>query len=346
MARLRPVIIILLLLAAASGFSQEPYFTQFYNAPIFYNPGFIGFQEGFKARMNYRDHWPKYSNSIKSYHFSGDFGEREIKQIGGFGITANTNKEGDGFIRVDQVGLLGSVRVKVADYWVSQLGIQGSFMQKKIDVTDYIFSDQLDHKHGLILDYSSFGDLETDQTSHPDLNMGAIINYTHRNISTTFGLAVHHVLRPEESFLGLETRTPRKFVVHGDMIILEDRNRAKGFKYNPAIMFENYAGFNTMNIGMNLAKSALYAGIWYRNQQSNFADLQALIFLFGLNIPLTNEFSRMKVMYSYDVTLGQPRATGGTHEIALLFEFDQIRLIKSKSLFKNDYPMLDKPIRF
>ncbi|MEZ5194867.1 MAG: type IX secretion system membrane protein PorP/SprF [Bacteroidales bacterium] len=99
-------------------------------------------------------------------------------------------------------------------------------------------------------------------------------------------------------------------------------------------------------MGSNVSKSVLYAGMWYRNRQSKIYDYQAFILLVGLNIPMVNKYSRLKLMYSYDLDLSPMTGSGGAHEITLRFEFDQIHLVKSQDNFANEYPIIYDPVIF
>ncbi|MBN3034004.1 MAG: PorP/SprF family type IX secretion system membrane protein [Bacteroidales bacterium] len=337
---------VILLFVLNGVFSQEPYFSQFYNAPVFYNPANVGFYKGFKARIKYRNQWPQYFDDIKNYLFTMDFAEHNLPGVGGAGLVFNSNREGTGFIKRTLFGLAASSRIKIGKTLTTQLGLMGSLVQKQIDYEQYIFSDQLDHRHGLIYPQSSFEPGSDNKVTYPDLTLGWMGNYMEENTSFTVGLAVHHVLKPDESFLGLGSYVPRRWIAHTDLIFVQRRNPRKGFKFNPAIQYEYQAGFNTFCIGLNMSKSALYTGVWYRNKQSNFIDYQALILMGGVKIPMVDEDSRLILTYSYDIGLSGMKATGGAHEISINFEFDRINIFKSKSYFANDYPMLEKTMRF
>lgn len=329
-----------------SGNSQEAYYSQFYNSPAYYNPATIGLHKGLKVRINYRDQWPQYNDDLKTYNFSMDVAERFMPGSGGFGIIFNTNKEGSGFIKRNMVGVLGSVRIRLNRYWVSQVGFSGTWVQKQIDAKNFIWSDQIDNRHGLLYPYSSFSGLTSESLSYPDLNLGGVLHYEKRLITATLGLAVHHIFKPNESFFNLDIRVPRKYVFHGSMVILQQTNPRKGFKFNPGLLFENQNGFNTFTMGMNVKRSILYAGLWYRNKQSQIYNYQSAIIMAGVEIPMVDENSRLKLMYSYDLGLTGLKGTGGAHEISLKFEFDLIHLIKSDSYFANDFPVVNKPLRF
>jgi type IX secretion system PorP/SprF family membrane protein len=326
--------------------SQEAYYSQFYNTPTYYNPAMVGLNQGLNIRIGYRDQWPQYSDDLKTYNLSVDLAERFMPGAGGLGIIFNTNKEGQGFIKRTMIGAMGSARIKINRYWVSQVGFMAAYVQKQINDEDFIWSDQLDDKHGLLYPQSSFTGFPEENISYPDLSLGGAVNYEKRYIVANFGFAMHHLTRPNESFSSLEIRLDRKYVVHTDFVILQISNPKKGFKFNPGLLYEYMSGFHTFTLGSNIAKSVLYTGIWYRNKQSQIYNYQALILLAGINIPMVNQYSRLKLMYSYDISINNMTGAGGAHEITLRFEFDQIHLFKSSSSFADDYPIIFDPLVF
>ncbi len=344
--KMKHIFLLVTMLSFGIAQSQESYYSQFYNTPIFYNPAYTGYFPGFKARLNYRNQWPQYKDDLKTYNFSMDLAERNMPGAGGLGLIFNSNAQGEGYIKRTMIGLSGSARVKHSRRLISQFGFTASFVQKTIDTEDFIFSDQLDDHHGLYYQNSSFGGFATEKVFYPDLSLGGLLNYKKRYMSATFGFAVHHILKPNESFSNLDMRVPRRYIAHADVVILQLSNAKTGFRFNPGILFENQAGINTFNLGMNVSKSVLYAGAWYRNKQSKIYDYQALILLAGIKIPMVNEYSRLKIMYSYDLSLTSMKGSGGAHEISLKFEFDLIHIVKSSSFFSNDYPVITEPTRF
>ncbi|MBN1338692.1 MAG: PorP/SprF family type IX secretion system membrane protein [Bacteroidales bacterium] len=337
------------LFAFSGAYNQEPFFSQPYNSPVFYNPANLGIYKGLTARVTYRNQWPQYFSDIKTYNLTLDLAERSIPGIGGFGLIVNTNDEGPGFIKRTTIGFAATSRIKLSRFLTSHVGLTGSYVQKSIgDFGDYIFSDQLDDRHGLIYDQSSFNYLPNTKTGYPDLAIGGMVNYMKKNISATTGLAIHHVFKPDESFLGLPTRVPRKWIGHAEMVIGQKRRSKGGFLFNPSIFYEYQGGFSTYNISFNAAKSVLYAGLTYRNKESEVYNFNVLVIMAGVKLPIGDEQSRVLVAYSYDLTLSGMKGTGGAHEIHLNFEFDRIKLFKSKSVFREDYdyPVFNKPIRF
>lgn len=326
--------------------AQEPDYTQYYNVPLYYNPALTGIDKGLKIRLDYRDQWPQYTDDLKSYYFSMDLAERFMPGAGGLGLIFNTNKEGNGFIKRNQIGGSLSARIRMGNYWVSQFGLMVSYIQKQIDNDDFIWSDQLDNLHGLLYPNSSFKGFPNQNISYVDLNLGYAIKYEKHYVSATFGIAVQHVTKPNESFSGLEQKLGRKYVFNSDFVILQRSNPKQGFKFNPGLLYEYYAGYHTFMLGGNVAKSVMYGGLWYRSKQSQIYNYQAVAVLVGLNIPMVNKYSRVKFMYSYDISVNNMKGNGGAHEITLRFEFDQIHLFKSSSAFADDYPIIYDPVIF
>lgn len=325
---------------------QDPYYSQYYNNPIYYNPAMTGLTNGMKVRLSYRNQWPQYSHDLKNYGFTMDVAERFLPGAGGVGLIFDTSKEGKGLIKRTMVGGTLATRIRMSRNWVSQLGGMVAYVQKSIDRDDFIWSDQLDGRHGLLYPYSSFEGFAEQYIGYADISLGYVAHYEEEYKSLTLGAAVHHLLKPNESFYNLETRVPRKYVLSADMVIFQISNPKQGFKFNPGILYENQAGFNTFTLGINVSKSVLFAGGWYRNKQSQIYNYQSLILVAGINIPMVNKYSRMKLMYSYDISVTEMNGTGGTHEITLRFEFDQIHLIRSQDHFANEYPIIYDPVIF
>lgn len=340
------LVLIVFMMILVPGKAQDPYYSQFYNTPMFYNPAMTGLTSGLKVRLMYRNQWPQYNDNLKSYNFSMDVAERFMPGAGGLGIIFNSNQEANGFIKKNMAGALASARIRMNRNLVSQIGFMAAYVQKRIDDDDFIWSDQLDNRHGLLHPQSSFSGFSTQSVSYPDISLGGVINYEKEYFSMTIGGAIHHLLKPNESFYQQSTNVPRKYILHTDFVIFERSNPRKGFRYNPGVLYENQMGFNTFTIGSNISKSVLYAGMWYRNKQSKIYNYQSLTLLAGINIPMVNKYARMKLMYSYDISINEMQGTGGTHEITLRFEFDQIHLIKSQDSFANDYPIIYDPVIF
>ncbi|MEZ5194866.1 MAG: PorP/SprF family type IX secretion system membrane protein [Bacteroidales bacterium] len=215
----------LILIFGKEAEAQEPQFSQYFAAPLYYNPANVGLNEGLKIRIDYRNQWPEYSDDLKTYNFSMDVAERYMPGAGGLGIIFNTNKEGSGFIRRNMIGAMGSARIRMNKYWLSQVGFMAAYVQKQIDTDDFIWSDQLDDRHGVYFTPNQLlQDLKVKMFLILTLAFGGILNYQKELMTATFGIAVHHITKPNESFSSLDIRVPRKYVFHADFVLLQRSN--------------------------------------------------------------------------------------------------------------------------
>lgn len=324
---------IVLLFLAPGMKAQDQLYSQFTNVPLFYNPAYTGLEQGMRAKFVYRRHWVKMPHDFKAMNFNLDVAARGIPGSGGLGIMFDSNNEGGGLIKKNSFGLNLAVRIPVMANVVSQLGISASFVQKYIDWTRLVFSDQLDEQYGNIYP-TDFAPPSSNKVNFPDFGVGGIFRFKQNAgkdylIFGTFGLAIQHLFEPNESFISAESKLPVKFVGSIDFQIQQDegsRNSDRGFKYNPAIMYMNQGGMDSWSVGVNVYKFPLYVGAWYRNSEMQFMDNDAVIMLLGINTNFGDN-TRMKLIYSYDIILTElAKATGGSHEISLIFEMDDMRL--------------------
>jgi type IX secretion system PorP/SprF family membrane protein len=316
--------------------AQDPIFSQFYNNPIYYNPGYIGLNSGLRARLNYRNQWTGLPEDFKTYNFSLDVAERALPGSGGLGLLATSDRAGTGTIKSTNVGIGTSARVPLSKNMIAQMGFMFSYAQKTINWEELVFTDQLNARYGNIYQ-SAFESPASSRVSYPDLSVGGVYRFVARglhssDIQGTIGGAVHHVFTPNESFIGLTSPLPRKLVITGDLVIdgnggstsyLSRQKSSSGFKFNPGFQYEKQADFSTYAVGMNILKSGIYFGAWLRNQDFNVFEAKDVIFQIGVNAPLSNE-TRVKIMYTYDYLITDLRTAGrASHEISLVFEFDE-----------------------
>lgn len=344
-ARLKVLLLsMLLLLFLVPGLkAQDHQFSQFTNLPMYYNPAYAGLAKGMRAKFAYRRQWVKMPEDFKAMNFNMDIAARGIPGSGGIGLMFDSSNEGGGLIKRNSFGINLSVRIPILSSMVSQFGMSASFVQKHIDWNRLVFSDQLDENYGNIYT-SDFTAPSSDRVTYPDFGIGGVFRFAQdagkdTEIIGTFGFAVNHVFEPNESFINLESNLPVKFVATADFQI-QQSERARGyshtggFKFNPAIIYMNQAGMDSWSVGLNIYKNPLYVGVWYRNSEFQFLDNSALVIMLGLNANLGDNV-RMKVLYSYDIMLTDiTRATGGSHELTLTFEMDEMRLFGSN---KNNF---------
>jgi type IX secretion system PorP/SprF family membrane protein len=331
------LLLLIALLSAGTMKAQDPLFSQFFNNPIYYNPGYIGLNPGIRARFNYRDQWKGIPENYKTYNFSLDVAERALPGSGGLALLVLTDKAGSGLVKATDAGLGTSVRILTTANTAAQVGFMVSYVQKSINWNALVYPDQLHSRYGNI--YTTRFDIpDRNHVTYPDFSVGGVFRYVESQSSTgfqgTLGAAVHHVFEPNESFLNLNSPLPRKLVITGDLI-LELNGRSSSYrssrgsgstKLNPGFIYEKQSNLSTFSAGLNLLQSSFYIGAWYRNQASDLFQANDAIFTIGINRPFNQE-TRIKVMYSYDYIISELHTVAkATHEISIVWELDQFSL--------------------
>jgi len=338
---------------------QDPLFTQFFSVPLYYNPANTGINPGLRARFDYRNQWPNLPVNYRAYYFSADLGDRNLPGAGGLGLTVNSNNEGVGFIHDLELALDIAVRVPIAEFLVAQVGVKASLMQKTINWSDFVVTDQLNEKYGNIYQTAMIHP-DANKKTFPDFATGGIIKATNESGSFmgTLGFAVDHLFQPDESFLQTASSPlMRKWIVNVDAVFqVGEKGSTSGFsslafkeplKINPGLLFISQGNFNTLEVGLNLLKFNVYLGGWYKTTMTG-AVSNSFALLAGYNLAYYEGMSA-KFMYSYDIPIsGSMMGTGGAHEITIVLEFNNIQLFgrsntTSRYGGKKGYDYLDCP---
>ncbi len=314
---------------------QDVNYSQYFSAPLYYNPAYTGINTGLRARFLFRDQWPALPIDFKSYYFSADLGDRNLPGAGGIGIMINSDSPGVGLINTFQAALTIGVRIPIASFMVAQVGIKAAVLQRKINWDDLVFADQLDPKYGAIYQ-TSFIPPDASSKVVPDFAAGGIFQFANDrgNINGSLGFAVDHIFRPDVSFLSDNSAPyPRKWVVHGDAIFSAGygySSRSHGSSgdpllINPGFIFQSQADLNHLEIGLNLFKFNIYLGGWYKTTLTGNVN-NSIALLAGYKYMFMQDMS-IKFIYSYDLQIaGVMQGTGGAHEISLVLEFDGFSL--------------------
>ena len=334
MKKIKIIYLFLAAIVTTSGlFAQDPNYSQFLNAPVYYNPAYTGLYTGLHARMSFRDQWPALPYDFKAYHFNADVGERNLPGSGGIGLMINTDNDGLGFIRNLNLGISLAVRVPFSATVIGQVGIKAGWLQKSVRWDDFVFSDALSERYGNVYK-TGFIPPANNVLNMPDFGVGGLIQFANEpgSLSGTVGLAVDHIFEPDQSFLQTaKAPLPRKWVGHADLIF--SMGRTSGFntvdagalKINPGFIYQNQGKLNSIEAGLNLTKFGIYAGMWYKGAFGSYSN-GAMVFLGGYRYTFAENMS-VKFTYSYDMQLtGALQGTGGAHELSLVFDLGNIGL--------------------
>ncbi len=334
--KLRILLFFMLILAVLVSKAQDANFSQYFNNPTYYNPAYVGLTTGLKFRLNVRKQWTGLPGEYHDFSFSADIADRNIPGAGGIGFIASSNSEGIGVIKSTIVGFIPAVRIQINRFSILQFGALISVVTRRIDWNNMVFADQLDARLGNI-GPSSFTNPGDSPVVFPDFSIGSIYQLKGNHVVGTFGLAVHHITQPNQSFLQDASPLPRKWVAHMDFVIDFQHNRgyynrARNIKINPGVLYQSQSNMSLFAVGINAYISNIYFGMWYRNEIFRKTSFTNLVWLVGINIPF-NDDTRMKLMYSFDMnTSRNTNFTGPSHEISLIFELDNVQLINPNKI--------------
>lgn len=310
----------LLACVSLSASAQDPQFTQFYANPLYLNPAFAGSARCPRVAINYRNQWPAlretYITTSASYdqHFDGI--------NGGLGLLVLNDKAGEGTIATTNISGMYAYQLNVNRKFSMRFGLQGTYVQKKLDWDKLTFGDMIDPRYGFV--YQTQEVRPKESRSFVDFS-GGVLAYT----STVYGgLAVHHLTEPDEAFIVKgSSKLPMKFTAHvGALLPIGESagyrgrmNRDEGTFISPNLLYQQQGAFNQLNFGIYILHSPIVGGLWYRGNfgKDEFMSSDSFIALIGIQKGI------FKFGYSYDVTVSPlSNSTGGSHELSLGLQFE------------------------
>ena len=304
--------------------SQDPVFSQFYNAHLQLNPAMAGNSRGPMFQLNYRNQWPSLGKIYTTYAIAYDQYVKPIKSGIGFSLLADNAGDGT-LVTVGGTGYY-SYRIKIDQDVYVKGGMELGFVNISLNKDKLLFGDAIDPITGPTspggLPYPS-KEVFYDGTSKNYLNIGAgFLLYSPKYY---IGLGLKNLNTPDISFLGSGNSVgssaislPIRMTIHaGSQIILRPGNKNVDPTFiSPNIMLQRQRDFYQINLGAYLAVNKVHGGLWYRHTL-HLGD--ALIASFGVR----QHF--YKITYSFDLTMSDlGLQQGGSHELGLVLNFDYL----------------------
>jgi type IX secretion system PorP/SprF family membrane protein len=322
--RLRNTYLLTLALSVAGVFAaagQDLQFSQYYQAPLYLNPGFTGITPQQRAVFNHRVQWPNLPQAFVTYAASYDIFVEELRS--GFGVLLTTDKMGSAGWRTTMFNFLYSYKVKLTENLVFSPGLYFAYGTNGIDRTRLRLGDGLEFERD-----GQYYSIDPDQDkigrqSYFDTGAGMLL-YTRK---MWLGFAMSHLNQPNLSVLGDVSRLPMKGNVHLGMRLNLSEGGLNPSTYRisyltPSVMFRwQGKSFTQMDMGINYHIDPVSVGIWYRGKPwqktvNNSVAQDAAILQLGLYM------KNLTIGYSYDFTISEIQTTsGGSHEISLVYEF-------------------------
>lgn len=327
------LLIILIGFQAGNVIGQDPFFSQFYAAPLYISPSMAGVSNASRVSLNYRDQWPKLPGNFVTYSFSYDHNLRSLRS--GVGLFALRDKAGSGNLSTTTIGGLYSYRIKINNYLTIRPGLHFMYAQKKIDFYELTFIDQLyqDNSGGTPTAYPD----PTEDIVYVDFS-SSILTYSK---DFWLGLTLDHLLKPNQSLLGGRDVVPYKLSIYGGSqfnikghmralkAVPENITWAVNYKVHLGNQVPAREQNSQLDFGLYWHKMPFVLGVWYRGVpffKTNKGH-EALVWLMGYKI------DDLSIGYSYDFTISKLlAATGGAHEVSLIYLFDLSKNRKVKRI--------------
>lgn len=307
---------------AGVSIAQDPNFSQFFASPLTMNPAMTGKFDGvYRFAANYRNQWPTINNAYTTATASFDMGIMknrlpDFDQFG-VGVMGFTDKAGGGSLVNNYMGVSVAYHKALDENGYHQLGagFQGTYVNKRLDVSSLKFGDMLTANGFTGLTSENFNGYNLN-LSYFDLNAGVIYNGSTNGYNNFYaGVSMYHINRNKEVFsdTGSYNLNSRVTVQGGAKIPVGTYNYFH-FSANHSTQAKAHntmiGGAFSLNVNNDDENPTnVYLGTWYR-----FGD--ALIPYMGL------EFGEWHFGASYDVNTSSLKAASnarGGIELSLIY---------------------------
>jgi type IX secretion system PorP/SprF family membrane protein len=236
------------------------------------------------------------------------------------GVFGYTDRASQGVLVSNSAGLSVAYHKGLDENGYHQLGagFQGSYTNKRLDVTKVYFEDELTPTGFVPGTTGEFFSNKQINVSYVDINAGVFYNGSTNGYNNFYiGASMYHINRPKETFQGGEfILTPRISAHAGGKIPSGPYNfiHFSGYySYHANTTYAVFGGTYALNLNSNSDNPTnLYVGSWAR--LSNVND--AIIPYIGL------EFGPFHIGYTYDVNISSLKTASnsvGGNEISLIY---------------------------
>jgi len=336
--RIKYIIIFLFILGTglrSDLISQDPIFTQFYNAPLQINPAFAGNTFAPKVHINSRIEWPSIGLAYTTYSLSVDrfFKENNF----GAGLLFMMDNSGSGIYKRFRAEGVFAYRLKVVKQKYLKMGLSIAYGQNSLDWQKLVFGDQIDPISGYVL---PDGTKLTSNEQKPDnltvnyVDLSAGILYYSKELF--FGVAVKHANTPidyyNKSKSNVNKGLPVRFTaqIGAEIDLFPSYSKINSF-YSPSLLFVSQSGLNQLVLNNYFDLGSVFANLGYRY---NIVNSDALLLSVGVNKQM------FKIAYSFDYTVSSLSiGSGGSHEIGITINFDESTLFEKPYRYSDCFDM-------
>ena len=336
------LVLILLLIFQLESSAQDPFFSQFYNAPLVLNPALTGISFGkVRTTFNYKSYLNDF-DQLQTYSFAADMSLLEADR--------NPDFAGIGLVVVqdDAGGVLTDTKIMASYAYHNAIGRRGKNyiamgLQAGIDRISLDYSrlstqNQWVPFQGYDEQLGNGESFQKDAHTAVDFQAGLLwYTFLRNNSVLFFGVSAFHLSAPNRSLLGQEGPLSRKYLVHGGgKFPMTDK-----MNFVPTMVFFYQDNISVVNPGVSLEYQVVKArrftkqkdtsvsiGAWVRNTDAC---------IFGLSL----EYGEFNAGLSYDLILSSLSkvSRNGGFEVSMSYNFNKKFRTRTK-LISNPSPRL------
>jgi len=288
----------LLLSGSFFSYAQDLHFSQFMNSPLTTNPANTGFipDADYRIGGNYRSQW----TSLPAPFITGSlffdaqvFRNKLSNGWMGVGLVILHDLAGSGQLRSDKQYLSIAYHQMLGFSSLISGGFNLGLASKRIDINKYVFDNQWNGRFFDAKIPNGESAFQNNNISYFDMQAG--LNYAYfpsEKAYINFGMSVHHLNRPKESFLGDDNEVPERFIgfANGSFKLNEM------WILNPNAYYSVQARASEMVFGMNAAHNVLGNGNFILLGGAYYRWNDAMIAMVGF------EKGKIRFTFTYDAT--------------------------------------------
>lgn len=316
------VVILISFLSHFSAEAQDPHFTQFYAAPTYLNPAFVGTARNSRVTTIYRNQWSALPGGFNTANIAVDHNLKDLHS--GVGLLFTADRQGVSNYKLNELDLVYSYGVQVRKKWALRTGLQFGWAQRSLKPDDLIFGNQLDVDQGFT--GATSGEFSSNPTrNYLNIASGLLVYSKY----LWFGFSAHNINRPNQSFFSDgESIVPVRYSLHGkaniEIVKGEYTNDKRVYYISPAFNYQRQGENDQLDLGLYINYQPIVFGAWYRGIpvtkriNGRYVNQDALAVLIGFHYQ-----DYLTVGYSYDLTISSlGPGSGGSHEISVGIEID------------------------
>ncbi len=328
--------------------AQDIHFSQFNENPSLINPALTGASSPMRASVTNKDQWRSVTKPYKTIgasfetRFKADTWQKvegksmtfkeSMNRLAG-GVSFYKDRVGDGNLGQTQVNLSLATFVAVSKRNFISVGLQGSLVQRMIDNTKLVFSNQY---NGSVYDPNQPSREDFTNLKFMYFDMGAGTQWTysreeknmdaHKQFTSHFGFSVYHLTKPKQEYFGTLSKLYMRYVSHGDLIAsIRNSHMAISPSYLVQLqgpskeilvgaMLRHYFNSKSKYTGIILRNCFGY-GVYYRSNDAvvlsmllEWQEKLAVIMSYDLNVSLLAPASSFRGGFEITLRYTAPRS--------------------------------------